>query len=88
MDFLTRREVSGIKQDVRNGVAKQTAEKTIFEKKLLDGLGSEMEDALEHPEKSKKDIRFAKKANRKKRLTVWKENLRKILGMEKKKETI
>ena len=86
MDYLTEQEVKGFKQDVQNGVTKQTAEKIMFEKRLLDGLGNEMEDALEHPEKMQKDVKFARKAKRKKRWTIWKENLGRILGT--KKETV
>ena len=82
MDFLTIREVKGLKQDMQAGQAKQSAEKFMFEKKLNDGLGAEIEDTLEHPEKVKKDIKFAKKYTRKKRWALWKENLGRILGVK------
>ena len=82
MDFLTKQEVNGMKQDVKYGEVRNTAEKTIFEKKLLNGLGDEMENAIEHPE-TKKNDKFAKKANRKKKWTIWKENLRRIFGTKK-----
>ena len=78
MDYLTEQEVKGFKQDVQHGVAKQSAEKTVFEKRLLDGLGAEMEEALEHPERMQGDIRMAKKYTRKKKWTIWKENLKRI----------
>jgi len=79
MDFLTQQEVSGFKQDVKHGEAKQTAEKTEFERKLLNGLGEDMENILEHPEKQKA-VKFAKKVTKKKRRAIWKENLKKIFG--------
>lgn len=85
MDFLTQQEVSGIRQDARHGEAKQFAEKNEFEKKLLGGLGQDMEETLEHPDK-KKDDKFAKKYIRKKKRRVWKENLMRIFVGNKKKE--
>ena len=78
MDFLTIREVKGLKQDVQAGQAKQSAEKFMFEKKLTEGMGAEIEDALEHPEKMVKNVEFAKKYTKKKRWAVWKENFRRI----------
>lgn len=79
MDFLTQQEVSGFRQDMKHGEAKQIAEKTEFEKKLLYGLGVDMENTLEHPERQK-SVKFAKKINKRKRRAIWKENLKKILG--------
>lgn len=79
MDFLTQQEISGFKQDIKHGDAKQIAEKTEFEKKLLDGLGADMENTLEHPERQK-SVKFAKKINKRKRRAIWKENLKKIFG--------
>ena len=79
MDFLTQQEISGFKQDIKHGDAKQIAEKTEFEKKLLDGLGADMEETLEHPERQK-SVKFAKKINKRKRRAIWKENLRKMFG--------
>ena len=55
MDFLTQQEVSGFRQDMKHGEAKQIAEKTEFEKRLLGGLGEDMEETLEHPEKQKSE---------------------------------
>lgn len=78
MDFLTQQEVSGFKQDVKHGEAKQVAEKNEFERKLLNGLGNEMEDILEHPEK-KKNARITRKYLKKKRWRIWKENLKRII---------
>lgn len=80
MDFLTQQEVSGFKQDIKHGDAKQVAEKTEFEKKLLDGLGADMENALEHPERQK-SVKFAQKITKRKRWAIWKENLKKICGL-------
>jgi translation elongation factor EF-Tu-like GTPase len=79
MDFLTQQEISGFKQDIKHGDAKQIAEKTEFEKKLLDGLVADMENTIEHPERQK-SVKFAKKINKRKRRAIWKENLKKIFG--------
>lgn len=79
MDFLTQQEVSGFRQDMKHGEAKQIAEKTEFEKRLLGGLGEDMEETLEHPEKQK-SVKFAKKITKRKRRAIWKENLKKIFG--------
>lgn len=79
MDFLTQQEVSGFRQDMKHGEAKQIAEKTEFEKRLLGGLGEDMEETLEHPE-TQKSVKFAKKINKRKRRAIWKENLKKIFG--------
>ena len=79
MDFLTQQEISGFRQDIKHGEAKQVAEKTEFERKLLNGLGDDMEDVIEHPERQKND-KFVKTATKKKRRTIWKENLKKIFG--------
>lgn len=83
MDFLTQQEVSGIRQDIRHGEAKQFAEKNEFERKLLGGLGQDMEETLEHPD-NKRDEKFAKKYTKKKKHRVWKENLMRIFGGQKK----
>lgn len=79
MDFLTQQEVSGFRQDMKHGEAKQIAEKTEFEKRLLGGLGEDMEETLEHPERQK-SVKFAKKITKRKRRAIWKENLKKIFG--------
>ena len=82
MDFLTEREARGLKQDAQMGQAKQSAEKFMFEKKLAEGMGAEIDDALEHPEKMVKNVAFAKKYTKKKRWAVWKENFRRMFGMK------
>lgn len=82
MDFLMGQEVKGFTQDLKHGAAKQDADKIMFEKKLLEGLGNEMEEEVKNP-KSKlpaKKQKMAKKLNRKKRWTVWKENLLKMFN--------
>ena len=83
MDFLTQQEVSGIRQDIRHGEAKQFAEKNEFERKLLGELGEEMEKELENPD-TKRNKQFAKKYTKKKKRRVWKENLMRIFGGQKK----
>ena len=83
MDFLTQQEVSGIRQDIKHGEAKQFAEKNKFERKLLGGLGEEIEKELENPD-TKRNKEFAKKYTKKKKRRVWKENLMRIFGGQKK----
>ena len=80
MDFLMEQEVKGFTQDLKHSTAKQNTDKVMFEKKLLEGLGSEMEEEIKNP-KSKVAARkenLARKLNKKKRQTVWRENLRRI----------
>lgn len=83
MDFLTQQEVSGIRQDIRHGEAKQFAEKNEFERKLFGEFGEEMEKELENPD-TKRNKEFAKKYTKKKKRRVWKENLMRIFGGQKK----
>ena len=89
MDFLTQQEIKGFKQDIQNGSVKQSAEKFIFEKKLLEGLGEQMIEDLNNPnsESSAKNKKIARKFNRKKRWAIFKENLKAIF-VGKKKETV
>ena len=79
MDEKTAKEVSGFKQDLVLGSMKVAADKESFEKKLLNDLGKDMEETLEHPD-LKREMKFAKKYNRKKRRAIWKENLKRIFG--------
>ena len=83
MDFLTQQEVSGFRQEIKHGDAKQIAEKNEFERKLLGGLGEEIEKELENPD-TKRNEEFAKKYTKKKKRRVWKENLMRIFGGQKK----
>ena len=83
MGFFTQQEVSGIRQDIRHGEAKQFAEKNEFERKLLGELGEEMEKELENPD-TKRNKQFAKKYTKKKKRRAWKENLMRIFGGQKK----
>ena len=83
MDFLTQQEVSGFRQDIKHGDAKQIAEKNEFERKLLGGRGEEIEKELENPD-TKRNEEFAKKYTKKKKRRVWKENLMRIFGGQKK----
>ena len=82
MDFLIEQEVKGIAQDAKYSIHKQDTDKMLFEKKLMEGLGSEMEEELKNPT-SKAVARkqnLARKLSRKKRRAVWRENLRKIFS--------
>ena len=80
MDFLMGQEVKGFAQDLKNGASKQDADKIIFEKKLLEGLGEEMEEEVKNSKGKSlaKKQKIAKKLNRKKKWVVWKENLNKM----------
>ena len=80
MDFLMGQEVKGFAQDLKNGASKQDADKIIFEKKLPEGLGKEMEEEITNPKGKlpEKKRKIAKKLNRKKKWVVWKENLIKM----------
>ena len=81
MDFLTKQEIRGFSEDIAHGTAKLDSEKVLFEKKLLDGLGTEMEHDINNPgDVILKNKKIAKQLNKKKRLAVWKENLLRIFG--------
>ena len=87
MDYLTQQEIKGFKQDIKHAAAKDTAEKHAYERKLLEGLGEEMEREIENPDEKKRQ-KIAKKYAKKKKLSIWKENFKKIFGGDKKKEVI
>lgn len=80
MDFLTQREISGFKQEIKSLNTQQATEKAEFKKKLKEGLGEEMLECLEHPENNHKNVKFAQKQQKKKRLERLKENIRKIFS--------
>ena len=83
MDYLAQEEVRGMRQDLQHASAKELADKTIFEKKLLEGMGEEIKETLEHPEKTNENKKFAKEYTKKKKRAIWKENIRKMLGIQK-----
>lgn len=83
MDFLTQQEISGIKQDMQHGMATREAEKLEYERKLRESMGQEMKDLLEHPEKFEKYIVYAKKAQKKKKISKIKDNFLKIFKIKK-----
>lgn len=87
MDFLTQKEVSGFKQDVKHGEAKQMVDKLSFKKKLLGEFGDSIQETIEHPEKTNNNVKFAKEYRKRKKIAIWKENIKKIFGGTK-KETI
>ena len=82
MDFLMNEEIRGFAQDYKNGNSKQTTDKILFEQRLLDGLGEEMDQEINNPDSKllSKKKKIADNLNRKKRWAIWKENLLKILG--------
>ena len=74
-----------MKSDARKGNAMQETGKMIFEKRLLDGLGEEMMEEINQPS-SKAEARrknLARKLNRKKRRSMWRENFARIFGIKK-----
>lgn len=84
MDFLTQQEVSGFRQDLQHGLAKQEVEKMEFERKLRETYAQEIKEMKEDPEKFYKHVKykkFAKKYEKKKRKSKLIENLKKILGI-------
>ena len=88
MDFLTRQEVAGMKQDAQRGNAMQDTEKMIFSDRLLNGLGEEMMEEVNNPtsKAAARKQNLARKLNRKKRRAIWRENFARIFGT--KKETV
>ena len=51
MDFLTKKEIEGLKQDIQSKEIAIEADKYMFEHKLLNGLGESMMNELKNPTK-------------------------------------
>ena len=51
MDFLTKREIDGLKKDIASKEVALEADKYAFEMKLLNGLGESMMEELKNPTK-------------------------------------
>lgn len=51
MDFLTKKEIEGLKQDIAAKEIAVEADKYAFEAKLLNGLGESMMEELNNPSK-------------------------------------
>lgn len=51
MDFLTKKEIEGLKQDIKAKDIAVEADKYAFEAKLLNGLGESMLEELKNPPK-------------------------------------
>ena len=51
MDFLTRKEIEGLKQDIKAKDIAVEADKYAFEAKLLNGMGENMMNELRNPSK-------------------------------------
>lgn len=51
MDFLTKKEIEGLKQDIQAKNIAVEADKYAFEAKLLNGMGEEMMNELKNPTK-------------------------------------
>ena len=89
MDFLTKKEIEGLKQDIQSKEIAIEADKYVFESKLLNGLGESMMNELREPTKPSwwlaVKIKFARwRKNRKEEKERRK--LLKQLNKKKKKE--
>ena len=51
MDFLTKKGIEGLKQDIQSKEIAIEADKYMFESKLLNGLGESMMNELKNPTK-------------------------------------
>ena len=51
MDFLTKKEIEGLKQDIQSKEIAIQADTYMFEHKLLNGLGESMMNELKNPTK-------------------------------------
>lgn len=51
MDFLTKKEIEGLKQDIQSKDIAVEADKYAFETKLLNGMGKAMMTELNNPTK-------------------------------------
>ena len=51
MDFLTKKEIEGLKQDIQAKDIAVEADKYAFEAKLLNGMGEEIMNELNNPTK-------------------------------------
>lgn len=80
MDYLTKKEIEGLKQDIKARDIAVEADKYVFETKLLNGLGESMMQELKTPTKyswiDKIKIKFA----RWKKIRQDKKEYKKIMG--------
>lgn len=80
MDYLTRKEIEGLKNDIEAKNIALEADKYVFEMKLLNGMGESMMNELRNPTKpswiTSVKIKFAKW----KMLREEKKNRKKIMG--------
>lgn len=58
MDYLTKKEVQGLANDIKAKENALEAEKYIFERKLRNGLGQEIINKLNNPEKPSLKLSF------------------------------
>ena len=87
MDFLTRKEIEGLKQDIKAKDIAVEADKYAFEAKLLNGIGENMMNELRNPSKPSwwsgikmKYARWKKIKKEEKELKQLQDNIEKEMG--------
>lgn len=79
MDFLTKKEIEGLKQDIEAKNIAVEADKYSFEYKLLNGFGESMMEELRNPQKPNKWNGFKAKISRWRKIRQEKKEQKKIL---------
>lgn len=77
MDFLTKKEIEGLKKDIASKDIALEAEKYAFEIKLLNGLGDEIKNHLLNPPKTSLILKWKNKFSRWKQIRKEKKILKK-----------
>lgn len=80
MDFLTKKEIEALKQDIAAKDIAVEADKYSFEMKLLNGLGESMMDELKKPPKDNWFTAIKVKYARWKKIKKEKQDYKKRMG--------
>lgn len=80
MDYLVRKELEGLKNDIESKNIAVEADKYTFEMKLLNGMGESMMNELRNPTKPSFITSLKLKYARWKLLREEKKNSKKIMG--------
>jgi hypothetical protein len=80
MDYLTRKEIEGLKNDIEAKNIAVEADKYVFEMKLLNGMGESMMNELRNPTKPNFITSLRLKYAKWKLLREEKKNRKKIMG--------
>ena len=80
MDYLVRKELDGLKNDIESKNIAVEADKYVFEMKLLNGLGESMMNELRNPTKPNFITSLKLKYAKWKLLKEEKKNRKKIMG--------